>query len=307
MKKIFELISKILLLCVILMVCMAVFSAVVGSQNSKTTSENAILPLLIYCVLTVSTLTLIIKKSSIRGLHLVAVCFAISWGIQYFMTQIETLYFNSSVKMPLAEVFKTVIYGALYTAVICLCAVFILGGFKKNTNISPDRQKIKLPIGKSIQNIIALSLIYVAIYFIFGYFVAWQFADVRLFYTGSTHIVNFFEHMSNQFRQDPILPLFQLFRGFLWTFIANLILKSLKLKNRTAFIIIPGLIFSVLISTMLLFPNAYMPVAVRIGHSFELFTSMMAFGIISSFIFRKQFATNDGTTVGLQSDVQKGL
>ncbi len=287
MKKTFELISKILLLCAFLFVCMAAFSPVTGNQNSKP-SEDAILQLLIYCILTASILTLIINKSSVRGLHLTVVCFTISWGIQYFMTQIETLYFNNSVKMPLSVLVRTVTYGALYTAVVCLFAVFLFGKFK-NTDIAPNQQKAKLPIGKFIRDIIALSLIYVVTYFTFGYFVAWQFTDVRLFYTGSTRILNFFGHMSNQFRQDPILPLFQLFRGFLWALIAILILKSLKLRNRIAFVIIPGLIFSVLISSMLLFPNAYMPVTVRIGHSFELFTSMMTFGIISSFIFKKQF------------------
>jgi hypothetical protein len=294
MKKGFGLILKVLLLSIILLVCMIAFSEV-GAQHSAAASGNAILPLFGYCILTAAVLALFIMHSNLLGFRLVLVCFVITWGTQYFMTQIETLYFDSAVKMALTEIVRNVIFGGLYTAVFCFLAVLILGKFKKVTHIEPEGQKNNWPIKTFIRNIIALSLIYVVIYFVFGYFVAWQFADVRLFYSKSTQIVNFFAHMSNQFQQDPILPLFQLFRGIMWSFLAILILQSLRTKNHMAFYLIPGFIFSVLITTMLIFPNAYMPLSVRIGHSFELSTSMMTFGIVSSFVFRKQFTADDHT------------
>ena len=114
---------------------------------------------------------------------------------------------------------------------------------------------------------------------------------MRYFYTGSTDIVNVFQHLSNQFKQDPILILFQLFRGFLWSGLAIIIINSLGNINWMTYIT-SGLLFSMLITTPLIFTNAYMPAPVRLGHSIELSTSMLTFGVISVIIFKNKLGVN---------------
>lgn len=287
MKKFITLTLKFILLIIIMFISMAVSSRVVGVQHASKSSVDSVIPLLIYCILNTLILTLFIVKSKLRGYKLAVASFIVFWGTQYFMTQIETLYFNSTLKMPLSELIKDVTSGAIYTSIFSLLAVLILGKFKKETNFLHNNVKIKASIINVIPNMIILSLIYVIIYFIFGYFVAWQFADLRYYYTGSTHIVNIFQHMSNQFRQDPVLILFQFFRGFLWSILAVVIIDSLGIDNLVTYIT-TGLLFSILITTPLIFPNAYMPAQVRFGHSFELSTSMLVFGIISVIILRNK-------------------
>lgn len=287
MKKLIILTFKIISLIIIMFITMAVSSMFVGIKHASNSSNSSFTQILIYCILNTLILTLFIVKSKLRSYKLATVSFILFWGIQYFMTQIETLYFNASVKMPLAELIKNVSFGAIYTAIFSLIAVLILGKFKKETNFQYNNHKIKVSIVNIIPNMIILSLIYVIIYFIFGYFVAWQFADLRYYYTGSTHIVNIVQHMSNQFRQDPVLILFQFFRGFLWSILAVIIINSLDIQNRLIYIT-TGLLFSILITTPLIFSNAYMPTSVRIGHSFELSTSMLIFGIISVVILKNK-------------------
>lgn len=290
MKKGIILALKEILLTIIMFVGMAVSSVIVGIHASKS-SSNSLIPLLIYCVLNTLILTLFIIQSKTRGLKLIGATFIIYWGTQYFMTQIETLYFNSAVKMQLVDIMKTVISGALSAIIFSSLAVLILGKFKKEVTSVSDGNPIKLSFTKLLPNMTILAFSYVIIYFIFGYFVAWQFADVRYFYTGSTHIVNFFQHIANQFQSDPILPLFQVFRGFLWVGLAIIIIHSLGIKNWTTYII-TGLLFSVLITTPLIFPNTYMPAPVRLGHSFELSTSMLTFGVMSVIILKNKLDIN---------------
>lgn len=286
MKKTLVLALKIILLIITMFISMAVSSLLVGVQQSSKSSSDSIIPVLIYCLLNTLILTLFIVKSKLRGCKLAAVTFIAFWGVQYFMTQIETLYFNDSVKMPIAQIIKVVTSGAIYAAVFSLLAVLILGKFKKEANSSSADVKIKVSIKNILPNMIVLSFIYVIIYFIFGYFVAWQFADLRYYYTGSTCIVSFFQRMSDQFRQDPGLILFQVLRGFLWSALAVIIIYSLSVKKGTIYI--TGLLFSILITTPLIFTNAYMPSSVRFAHSLELSTSMLAFGVISVIIFKNK-------------------
>lgn len=291
MKKVIILALKIILLIIIMFISMASSSILIGVKHTSGYSVNSIIPILIYCILNTLILTLFIVKSKLRSYKLIAVTFIIFWGIQYFMTQIETLYFDSAVKMPLEELIKNVTSGAIYIFVFSLLAVLILGKFKKETNFQYNNHKIKTLIINAIPNMAILSLVYVIIYFVFGYFVAWQFADLRYYYSGSTHIVNFFVHMSNQFRQDPVLILFQLFRGFLWSILAVVIIYSLEIEDWMTYLT-TGLLFSIVITSVLIFPNSYMPVPVRIGHSFELSISMFTFGVISVIILKNKLPLN---------------
>lgn len=287
MKKEIILGLKEILITVIMFIGMAISSVIVGFNTSQS-SNNSITPLLIFCFLNTIILTVYIINSKMRGLKLIGTTFIIFWGIQYFMTQIETLYFDSAVKMPLFDILQVVFMGTISIAISSLFAVLILGKFKKEHTPCDEKNNVKVQFAKLLPNITILSFCYVIIYFLFGYFVAWQFPDVRKYYTGSTVIVNFIQQMTNQFQSDPILPLFQLFRGILWSGLSLIIITSLNTKGWKTYII-TGLLFSILITSLLMLPNAYMPAPVRLGHSLELFTSMFTFGILSVIIFKNKY------------------
>jgi hypothetical protein len=284
---------KEILIMIIMFIGMAISSVIVGVHTSQS-SNNSVTPLLIFCFLNTVILTVYIINSKMRGLKLIGTTFIIFWGIQYFMTQIETLYFDSAIKMPLLDTMQVVIMGAISIIISSLFAVLILGKFKKKCTSSDDENTentVKVSFAKLLPNMAILAFCYAIIYFLFGYFVAWQFPALREYYTGSTTILNVFQHMANQLKSDPILPLFQLLRGLLWSGLSVIIITSLNTKCWKTYII-TGLLFSVVITSPLILPNAYMPAPVRLGHSFELFTSMFAFGILSIIVFKSKFDIN---------------
>ncbi len=294
MKKTVLFCLRVVLLTILLFVCMAVSNLLLGAGGETSVPAGTVSTLMVYSFLNALLLSVWIKDSTLHGMRLAAVCFAVFWGVQYFMTQIETLFFNSAVKMPLSQLFRVVLAGALYTAVFSLLAVWILGRFRKEPPREAEPRRNTAGIHELLPKLAVLALLYVAVYFLFGYFVAWQFPAIRQFYSGSTQMINFFQNMA---QQSPSLVLFQVFRGFLWALIALLIRNSLKPNSRLS-IFMPGLLFSVLITTPLLFPNAYMPDPVRFGHSFELFSSMLAFGLLSVPILAKKHPVFDrGTAV----------
>jgi len=89
------------------------------------------------------------------------------------------------------------------------------------------------------------------IYFLAGYFIAWQFADVRLFYSGTAEMDSFLSMMKVNVTSG--LYFFQILRGVLWILIAlpaiAVIRGSLIRKG-----LIIGLLFAVLSSSQLLIP-----------------------------------------------------
>lgn len=294
MKKTILFCLRVALLTFLLFVCMAVSNLLLGAGGGTSAPAGAVSALMVYSFLNALLLSVWIKNSTLHGIRLVAVCFAVFWGVQYFMTQIETLFFNSAVKMPLSQLSRVVLSGALYTAVFSFLAVWILGRFRKENLPEAKPSRISAKIHELLPYLVVLALLYVAVYFLFGYFVAWQFPAIRQFYSGSTQMIGFFQDMA---QQSPILVLFQVFRGFLWALIALLIRDSLKPNSRLS-VLLPGLLFSVLISTPLLFPNSYMPDPVRFGHSFELFSSMLVYGLLSVPILKKkQPASGRGAAV----------
>lgn len=286
-KCIFKVFSKLAFLVIVMFISLAVSASIVGISSNSDAPNTSILPVLAYSFMDTIVLTLFIINSRFSRIKLIAVTSLIFFSIQYFMTQIETLYFNSAINMPIKEILKVIISGALNSIIFSTIAVIVLGKFKKG--LSNPIKNLSLPSPLIYLSI--LSIIYTVIYFIFGYFIAWQFAEIRVFYTGSNEILNVFDHLTNVIRNDTLLPLFQIFRGTLWAVIGLIIINSLAVKKNIEYLI-SSLLFSVLISSPLLFSNSYMPAAVRLGHFIELFTSMILFGALCVFIKDKLTNSN---------------
>jgi len=113
---------------------------------------------------------------------------------------------------------------------------------------------------------------------LFGYFVAWQFEELRLFYSDSTEKLSFWGQMANNIKTNPIIIPFQILRGILFG-IAIIPIKNMVSKNKTVFIISVCLIY-LCTAVVLIIPNVLFPDMVRIAHLMEMSSSMLLFGII---------------------------
>jgi hypothetical protein len=239
--------------------------------------------LFLVCLLNSLLVIWYLKCTSFTGKRLFLRVFTIIFGVMFFMTQIETMYFNFAIKMPWQIIFSTLASGFVVGLVSSFYALKIKQ--KMISEILNNAAAGRLSPGGFVVKTFILSLVYMVFYFFFGYFIAWQFPVLREYYSGSTDIISFWSHMLNQLNQDPTLVVFQVFRGALWALIGYFVLEGVSAKRNIEKYIMLGLILSVGLSTPLFVPNEFMPPGVRFGHFFELFIENFLFGVILTYVY----------------------
>jgi len=245
-------------------------------EMSADSSVNTELMLFIICGLNTWVILYLIYNSKYTGWKLVGATFLVTFGIQYFMTQIETLWFNDSLSMPINGIYAIVSGGAISIIIFSIAATWITGNFKRSEKA--EAQSVKGELKPLLIRILLLSVvIWPIVYFMAGYLIAWQFAELRLFYSGTTEMASFLSIMEENIASG--LYYFQFFRGFLWVLIGLLVLK---MTNRPILQkgVILGLLLSILGSSQLLLPNPFMSDMVRMGHLLETGSSNFIWGFI---------------------------
>lgn len=275
---------RMLLLFFVMLISYAVSGMLMSAEGGNFTpaeEAQAGQALLIISLIYSMLFGYLLIRSHWSGWQLAGAVFIIYFGVETFMTQIETLYFNDAVNMAPAMLRDVILSGAFRALIFAPLAVLIFNKWKANTDEHPNiSRQIGLwkPIG-------ILAAVYVAVYLFFGYWVAWQWEAIRVYYTGTSEIQPFFTHMANLFFfQDTLLVPFQFIRGVLWAFLALLLVWMIPGK-RWEISLATGVTFAILISLPLgLFPNPYMPVLVREAHFYELVSSMLFFGFIAGWM-----------------------
>jgi ABC-type transport system involved in cytochrome c biogenesis ATPase subunit len=185
--------------------------------------------------------------------------------------------------------------GAVRASIFTPLAVWFLGRIKNSGQ--PGKKKSAMSFSAWVWRFVGLTALYPIIYFLFGYYVAWQWDETRLFYSGTTAILPFISHFRGLFTSDPYFIPFQLMRGALWTAFAMLVVNMMKAKRWESALAV-ALIFAGLLSSGIgLFPNPYMPSIVRQSHFYEIMSSMLLFGGIAGWVLNLSFPSrNRGKT-----------
>jgi hypothetical protein len=222
-----------------------------------------------------------VNRTHLSGINLMFRVFLLLFGVMFFMTQIETLFFNAAIQMPLNVVKATVASGALATLSVAILAVFY------REKLGPPRLRTRwIDPRRNITKLLILAAIYVIFYFVFGYYLAWQVPGLREFYTGTTDILPFGSHMAGVLANDIALPVFQIVRGLMWAGLGYAVIAALGNIRLLERAILVGLILSVGLATPLLIPNEFMPEVVRAGHFVELLAENFLFGVLVALFFR---------------------
>lgn len=300
MKRVVVVLKYFLLVAVMLVLWLASLTgaaAVVGYHEPAMTEDAAACALqamLIVCAVNTALLTYTILRSRWRGLRLVGVMALQIFGIQFFLSQIETLYFNFGVKMPGELIAAIVIGGFVLAWVFSFIAVVVLGRMKKEEPatdvVSPSIQ----PGAFAWRFILLAAIVYPAIYILAGYFIAWQFEDVRVMYTGSAAKAGFGEQFSQAYLQSWLYP-YQVLRGAMWVLIALPVIRMMK-GGRCETALAVGLLFACLMSMSLLLPNPYMPGDVALAHFLETLSSNFLWGLIVVVVMYRQYAVKNQST-----------
>lgn len=235
--------------------------------------------LLLSCFLTAAILGFWLRFSHWRGWKLILAVFMVYFIANTVMTQVESLFFNSALQLSASMLWKIILSGFIISLLFAPISVGIMGRMR-----SSDQATLPMGFDRSLLKPLCwIAASYVLIYFLFGYFIAWQSEAVREYYSGSTAILPFHLHMWDILISNPGLILFQFIRGLVWGGLAVLIARSMSASWRTK-AIITGLIFGVMLAGGLLIPNPFMPEPVRWAHLWETSSSNFVLGILCIYI-----------------------
>jgi hypothetical protein len=251
-------------------------------------SETSLLTFFLTCLLNAGAILYFVRYSTLKGWKLTGVIFLLGFGLMYFMSQIETLWFNDSVQFPIMGIYGIVTGGAFMFVLFALATTWITGNFKRSENKEISSNTIDFAL--LWKRILLISVvIWPLLYFSAGYFIAWQFEAIRFYYTGSvvkeSYLFMFADYL------DSNLYLFQIFRGLLWVLLSMLVLKFMR-----GTIVQKGIALTMLLVFLcciqLMLENPFMPQAVRMGHLLETSTENAILAIIMVWVLVKSPKTS---------------
>jgi hypothetical protein len=282
---------RVIALTVILAICVAVGGGAVGLQADSQSPEQGgatALLLLAVCFLQVVVLTHLIIRSRWAGWRLVATVLLVFYGVMTFMPQIESAVFLN--RLPPGTLPRLFLMGALVAAPFSVLAVLILGKRKAGTVDPGPDPRVLMPASEWAWKLAVIALVYLILYFTFGYFIAWKDPAVPQYY-GGTDPGSFFAQMRAVMRDMPSLIPFQILRAMLWVALALPVIRMLKGQWPETAIAL-GSLFAVMTAPLLL-PNPYMPEEVRMAHLRETASSNFLFGMFIGWLLtqRHSFAT----------------
>lgn len=227
----------------------------------------------------------LILRSRGRGWRLAATMIVVFFGVQTFLSQVESWLFQASpgfaAHLPAAMIPRIVIAGLIHACLWIPLAVFILGRWKTGPVSEPPPParapawSWKLPLA---------AVAYVVLYFVFGYYVAWRSPAVRAYYQGGSDPGTLWLAVRDMLRDTPWLPLAQVLRGLVWTALGVMVLRSMR-GSWTEKALAVAALFAVVMNANLLLPNPYMPSDVRMVHLVETASSNFLFGLVVAGLF----------------------
>ncbi|MGE5508846.1 MAG: hypothetical protein ACM3RP_10240 [Chitinophagales bacterium] len=280
MKRMAQLVLKVIALAFVMLVGFAVTSPLLGASAKPTPEMLAAARLTpLVCLLMSAALAHPILRSRWYGWKLAAAIFFVLYGLMTVITQVETYYFLSLAPLlPPGMLPRLFVTGALISALWAPVAVWLLGRWSPpgGKAVPVPVLRLKMSLDELIAKTFLIGLVYLVLYFTFGYYVAWKNPAVQAYYHG-TDPGSFLLQLKHAFTKTPELIPFQLLRSVMWVAFALPVIHLMKGEWWEAGLAV-ALLYTVLVSAQLLLPNPYMPSAVRIAHLLETATSDFIFG-----------------------------
>ena len=208
------------------------------------------------------------------------------YGAFTFITQIETWHFLTEITVSPGLLPRLFIMGLSIPIVYIPLAILICQKWKKK-DIATNNYYMVLPFKQLLLKFGVIAVIYLIIYWLAGYYIAWQNPELRAFYGNPGEIEPFFAHTLATICKTPGLILLQLARGILYAIIAMPIILGSNVKPWITGLLV-GFLFAIPHLGHIL-PNPLMPIAsVRLSHMIETATSTFVFGLIVVWLLHRR-------------------
>jgi hypothetical protein len=246
-------------------------------------TAGAAIPLLLVCALNTAVVAHVVLRSRWAGLRLTVAMFVVVYGVMTVMNQIESAVFIT--RLPPGMVPRLFLVGAVVAAVYAPLAVLILGRARAPTPRA-DSARSGMPAREWAWKLAVIAVVYVGLYFTFGYYVAWRNPAVRAYY-GGIDPGSYAAQLRSVLDERPWLPALQVLRAMMWTALALPVVRMMRGAWWEAGLAV-ALLFGVVANAQLLLPNPYMPEAVRMAHLAETAASNFIFGWFVVWLLRRR-------------------
>ena len=281
---------KIIVLTIVMFILFSVGAAVfatdpAAAQQGPEEAAASGLALLLVSFIDTLILTYFILRSRLRGLRLMVVVALVFYGVKTFTSIIEAWWFMTNVKPD--EITGLFLMTVPMAVLFPPAAVLILGKAKKQDEVdeSPNNRLV-MPTGQLVGKVAFLSVIvYPVLFWTFGYYVAWSNPELVAFY-GDTHPGSFTAQMSNTWANDPLVFVFEIFRGALWIALAAPVIRTTKGRIWEAGLLVV-LLFTLVQNDVHLLPGA-MPPSVRLSHFVETASSNLIYAVILTWLMYRE-------------------
>jgi hypothetical protein len=219
-------------------------------------------------------------RSRWHGWKLAMALLLIFYMLYTFLDWIELLAFPAiSNQMPKEFVTPGLLIEGLVIGIpFSLLTVWILGKTKSDATDAENNDRLQMSASEWVWRLAVAAILYVIVYFTFGYYVAWRTPGLPEFYGGADP-GTFLRQLANVMRDTPWLYAVAFFRGLIWTGVGCIIIRMHK-GHAWETILATGLSFTVLMNAALLFPNPFFPTNVLHAHTIELVSSNFLYGIL---------------------------
>ena len=212
----------------------------------------------------------VIRTSRLSGWRLMLLLGLLIYGVKTFTSGIEAWYFMTNI--------TPAILPGLFAMTVPLVvllppfAVWVCGKMSPDSAASEPAWQLpaRSPVDFALRVAVLGALVYPALFFSFGYFVAWQFPQVRAFY-GDSGTQNFIQQMAVIF-SNPLTYPFEVMRGVLWVLFALPVLATTRGRWWVGALLV-ALAFALIQNDVHLIPNPLMPPMVRLAHFVETASS----------------------------------
>jgi len=239
----------------------------------------------------VNTLLIIslIVTSKWRGWKLALFLAIAYFGSFTFITQIETWYFLTGITVS-SELISALFLMGLTVPLLFIPIAILISGYWKDEGAVSDLKLLDMPVKQFIIRLTAISILYVIIYWIAGYYIAWQNPELRSFYGSQGEIMPFWDHTIQTLSDTPDLLILQLFRGTLFALFVYPVIRGSSVSPWLTSLIIGSLLAIPSLGHIL--ANPLIPSAeVRFTHMIETIPSTFLFGMIISWFFHRKITT----------------
>jgi hypothetical protein len=238
--------------------------------------------MLVMAALDVTFMLGVVLSSRLHGARLWLLTSTVYWLVKTFTGQLEAWYFMPNIS---ASMVPALMAMTLPVALVVPLLTVVLFERWKGPVEKLEWQVPAMSAGEQLGKWVLLSaLVYPALFFLAGYFIAYSNEDVRAFY-GGVYETSFFQHLRALVQSDPALLPFEILRGVLWVGVGVALLWTTRGRVVGGLLVV--LLFTLVQNDVHLIPNPLMPPVVQRFHFIETVASNAVFAVLISWLMSR--------------------